>query len=74
MTSCKDILDHLWDYVDKECDGTMQAEIKKHLDLCRSCFSQVEFEVLLRAQMQKKTNHICPEQLKERIKKLIQNF
>lgn len=74
MSSCKDVLDKLWDYIDGECDKATVESMKKHLDLCRSCFSQIEFENLLRDQLRKKTNHCCPDKLKEKIKNLIKNY
>ncbi len=74
MLDCQDVIEHLFDYIDKEMDGKNLAEMKMHLELCRSCFDRIEFERVMRIQIQEKTNHCCPERLKNKIRKFIENF
>jgi mycothiol system anti-sigma-R factor len=74
MRDCEDVLKELFNFIDNEMDGTSAAEIKAHLDLCRPCLDRVEFEKVLRQHCREKTNHFCPGKLKDRIKKLIENF
>lgn len=74
MRDCEAILKELFNYIDNEMDGPGAAEMKAHLDLCRSCLSRVEFERALRQHCQEKTNHCCPDKIKRRIQKLIENF
>ena len=71
MLSCEQILQELWQYLDRDLTHEELASVKEHLDLCRSCFTRVEFEKCLREEMKKKTNHCCPEQVKDRIKNLL---
>jgi mycothiol system anti-sigma-R factor len=71
MQSCEQVIQNIWEYLDKEMCSADMSEVQKHLDLCRGCFTRMEFEKLLREKMQKATNHCCPEKLKQRIKKLI---
>jgi mycothiol system anti-sigma-R factor len=74
MLSCEQVLADIWVYLDREIKETEIVHIQAHLELCRACFSRVEFEKLLRASMQKKTNHGCPEQVKSRIKNILEQF
>lgn len=74
MHSCEKVLQGIWEYLDRDMAASDVAEIEKHLDLCRSCFSRIEFEQLLRSHMKNKTNHLCPEKLKKRIRDLIDQF
>lgn len=74
MLSCEQVLQGLWEYMDSEMGPTDVEHVKKHLDLCRSCFSRLEFEKRLREEMKKKTNHCCPEKVKARIKNLLELF
>ncbi len=74
MLDCQGVLDHLFEYLDKEIDVNNITEIKAHLELCRDCFGRVEFERVLRVEIQKKTHHLCPNEVKNRIRKLIENF
>jgi mycothiol system anti-sigma-R factor len=72
--SCEQVLQGIWDYLDGETDGLRQSDIKQHLDLCRSCFSRIEFERALRQHIRQVTNCSCPEGLKDRIRKIVELF
>ncbi|MCG3206013.1 MAG: hypothetical protein KCHDKBKB_02739 [Elusimicrobia bacterium] len=74
MKSCEQVLQDIWAYLDREICASDIENIQKHLDLCRSCFSRVEFEQLLRQAMKKKTNHCCPEKVKDRIKNILDQY
>ncbi len=74
MTSCDKIIQSLWEFLDNELDGPQIVEFKKHLDLCRSCFTRAEFEQHLRSHCKKKTEHVCPEKLKLRIQQIIELY
>ena len=74
MRDCKAVLDGLFEFLDKEMDATAATEIKAHLELCRSCFDRTEFEKEIRQHFKDKTEHACPDVVKNRIKKLIENF
>ena len=74
MSECDKILERVWDYLDRETNADGLAEIKKHLDLCRPCFSRIEFQKILREKMRSHTHHVCPEKLKQRIKSIIELY
>ncbi len=74
MRDCEAILKELFHFIDNEMDGQSAAEIKAHLDLCRPCLDRVEFEKVLRQHCKEKTSHLCPDKLKSRIQKIIENF
>ena len=74
MISCEQVLQDIWAYLDKEICEDDLVHIKSHLDLCRSCFSRVEFEKLLREEMKKKTTHCCPEKVKARIQSILNQY
>jgi mycothiol system anti-sigma-R factor len=42
--TCKEAVDKLNEYLDSELDNATATQIKKHLDLCRLCCDQFEFE------------------------------
>lgn len=74
MLSCEQVLQDIWAYLDHEICEADLGHIKSHLDLCRSCFSRVEFEKLLRVEMKKKTEHCCPDKVKARIKSILDQY
>lgn len=74
MRSCEQVIQNIWDYLDREMCGEDMTEVQKHLDLCRGCFTRIEFEKILREKMRKTTHHCCPDKLKKRIKDLIDHY
>lgn len=74
MLSCEQVLQDIWAYLDRDIKPEDVAHIQKHLDLCRACFSRVEFEKELRISIRKKTDHCCPAKLKNRIKSILDQF
>lgn len=51
LMQCEEALRLLAVYLDGELEGTSQADLERHLDTCRSCYSRAEFERRLRAQL-----------------------
>ena len=45
---CEEALDRLAAFLDRELEPTEAAEMERHLEACRSCFSRAEFEKRLR--------------------------
>ena len=50
--TCEEVLKHLVAYLDREADERTTAEIERHLDECRGCFSRAAPE-RLRARIKK---------------------
>jgi anti-sigma factor (TIGR02949 family) len=74
MTSCEKVVQGIWEFLDHEMTADTLADVRKHLDLCRSCFSRVEFEELLRKHCREKTNRCCPDKLKLKIQQIIELY
>jgi len=74
MIDCQKVLSSLYSYIDNDLEPSVIVEIRTHIELCRACFGCLEFEQLLRQQMKSKTHHSCPDKVKLRIKRLIQEF
>lgn len=72
--SCEDVLKHLVDYLHGEVDDAKHAEIGKHLESCRNCFSRAEFEKALKARVSNGAKEKAPEALQDRLKDLIDKF
>lgn len=74
MLNCEQVLQSVFTFLDREMQKDGLTEIEKHLELCRECYSRVEFEKLLRDHMKQKTDHECPETVKKRIEDVMKNF
>ncbi len=72
--ACEDVLKQLVDYLHGEVDDTKFAEIEKHLDSCRGCFSRAEFEKVLKARVKNEARETAPEALRDRLKDLMDKF
>lgn len=44
MIDCEEALRRLAEFLDHELDATPGAEVERHLEACRSCYSRAEFE------------------------------
>lgn len=74
MLTCEKVLESFWEYFDGEMGKDALSDIKKHLDLCRPCFTRVEFEQRLRDHLRDRTRHACPEKVKKRIQDIIELY
>ena len=72
--TCEEVLKHLIAYLDRETDAHTAAEIERHLEQCRSCFSRAEFERRLKSQMRAAGSRSAPQRLRARIRKLVDEF
>lgn len=72
--SCEEVLKHLIDYFHGEVDNAKFAEIEKHLDSCRGCFSRSEFEAVLKQRVKDEAREPAPEALQDRLKTLMDKF
>lgn len=74
MLSCEQVLAEIWVFLDGELNEADLVHFRQHMDLCRACFTRIEFERTLRVSMQTKTNHICPDRLKIRVQKFLEDY
>lgn len=74
MQSCEKVIQSIYEFLDREMTEDGMAALQKHLDLCRSCFSRVEFERVLRECCRTKTQHTCPEKLKLRLRQIVELY
>ncbi len=72
--SCEDVLKHLVDYLHGEVEEAKFAEIEKHLDSCRGCFSRAEFEKSLKQRVQDEGRENAPDSLQNRLNDLMDKF
>jgi anti-sigma factor (TIGR02949 family) len=72
--SCEEVIEQLFDYLDREIDEDLSAVIDRHLEHCRDCFTRAEFERKLRAKVADSAEVKAPERLQRRIKGLLSEF
>lgn len=72
--TCEEVIEQLFDYLDRELDAGVSERIDAHLERCRDCFTRAEFERRLRARLHEATDVEAPEKLHRRIRGIIDEF
>jgi anti-sigma factor (TIGR02949 family) len=72
--TCEEVLSHLLAYLDREMDAPTAADLERHLEECRACFSRAEFEKKLKAHLRAAGSAKAPQRLRSRIRDLIGKF
>ena len=71
---CDEVMRQLFDFLDGEVDEKAEHEIHHHIDECRSCFTRVEFERVLKERIRASKEEPLPESLQNRITDLMKNL
>lgn len=72
--TCEEVIEHIFDYLDRELDQTTQDRIERHLETCRDCFSRAEFEERLRRKIRAAGTQQAPDRLQRRIRDMLDRF
>jgi anti-sigma factor (TIGR02949 family) len=71
---CEEAITQLQDYLKRELTPGLAAEVKAHIERCRSCFDQAQFEQnFFRLLETRGTRETCPEKLRRRIMDLLRS-
>lgn len=71
---CEEAVRRLAEYLDGELSGRRDAEVERHLETCRSCWSRAEFERRIRARLADlREDRVRPE-FERRIRTLLGRF
>ena len=72
---CLQAIEALYAYLDGELeDPESVEEFERHLSHCRSCFSRIEMEKALSKRLRGTTKRRSPEELRDRVRKLMNEF
>ena len=44
MMRCEEALARLWDFLDGELEPRDEEEVRRHLEVCRRCYPQYDFQ------------------------------
>ena len=72
---CLEAIEAFYAYLDGELNNPASiANFEHHVEHCRSCFSRIELEKALNARIRKSARRESPQQLRERVGKLMEKF
>jgi anti-sigma factor (TIGR02949 family) len=68
MLDCESVMRQLWDYLDGELTSDRMTAIRTHLELCKRCYPQYEFEQsFLAAVGAHRRQHSDPPRMRARV-------
>lgn len=69
---CEEALRRLAAYLDRELEAMESAEVKRHLETCRSCYSRAEFERRLKERIRRDLRVTAvPPDCEDRVRSLL---
>lgn len=71
---CEEVIERLFEYLDRELDERQIADIEYHLARCRDCFTRAQFETRLRTRVAAAGTVKAPSRLHQRIRQLLDRF
>lgn len=68
MIDCETVMRQLWDYLDGELTAERADQIRAHIEMCKRCYPQYEFErSFLDALAARQRTHSDPERLRTQL-------
>jgi mycothiol system anti-sigma-R factor len=71
---CEEVIEKLFEFIDRELDESARREVEQHLETCRGCFSRAEFERRLRARVAQAAQARAPDRLRQRIRMIVAHY
>ncbi len=72
--TCEEVIEQLFDWLDHRLDTRRDADILRHIERCRECFSRAEFERRLRERIMEAGEARAPDSLRKRIARVLDEF
>jgi mycothiol system anti-sigma-R factor len=67
MIPCDQVVAKLWEYLDQELAPEASAQVQQHLEICRRCFPQYDFQRAYRVYLLQVQRESVPPALRHRI-------
>lgn len=71
---CEQAIRQIFEFIDHELSDGEQALLEQHLRTCKSCFSRMEFERMLKQKMGTLAGGVPSAALDARVRKLLAGF
>jgi len=74
MIACRDAVERLWSYLDRNIDRAQEDELEQHLGLCRHCCGELEFAKQVRNKLSESADTPLASTARERLQKFVQRL
>lgn len=71
---CEQAIKQIFEFIDHELSDGEHALLEQHLRTCKSCFSRMEFERMLKQKMGALAGEVPTATLDARVRKLLAGF
>lgn len=73
MISCEEALGRLFEYLDGELDDVDEAQVRRHLEVCKRCYPRLRHEeAFLEAVRRATRGETAPERVRQRIVRFVE--
>jgi mycothiol system anti-sigma-R factor len=73
MIPCKEAVERLWSYLDKQLEPPREKELQEHLGVCVHCCGELEFAQQVRAKLGR-TEAQMPAETRARVEDLLRGL
>ena len=74
MIACREAVERLWSYLDRNIDRAQEDELEQHLGLCRHCCGELEFAKQMRNKLSESADTPLAPPARERLQKFVQRI
>lgn len=74
MIQCKEAVERLWSYLDRNLEQGREAELEQHLGVCRHCCGELEFAKQVRERLAESSEAKIPPETRARLGSLLRGL
>jgi len=74
MIACRDAVERLWRYLDRNLERKQEEELEQHLGLCRHCCGELEFSKQVRAKLAGSSENTLSSTGRERLEDFVRKL
>jgi mycothiol system anti-sigma-R factor len=74
MIKCREAVERLWSYLDRQLEQRQQDELEQHLGLCRHCCGELEFARQVREKLAKTGTDEVPADTRSRLDGMLRSL
>ena len=74
MIACREAVERLWSYLDRNIDRAQEDELEQHLGLCRHCCGELEFAKQVRSKLASSADTPLEATARQRLQKFAQRL
>lgn len=74
MIACKEAVERLWSYLDRNLERRREEELERHLGVCRHCCGELGFAKQMREKLAESGEATVPPETRARLESLLRGL